>query len=239
MHLIYIDDSRDEKLCVFSALAIPIERWRANFQKIREFRRELKRSDGIYVYKELHAWKLVSGRGNISEKIVTKYRRCQIFREAVGLVAQLEGARLFNAVFPRKQQDRAFEYMVNRINRALEAWESHGILFCDEGNDNTITKLIRKMGVYNPIPSQFGAWQDTGQSTRNIPIDRIVEDPVFKKSERSYFIQLVDMVAYALLRRERQIPSKNKYDIHKVFDAVSGILVTAANKRDTEGIIRP
>ena len=35
---------------------------------------------------------------------------------------------------------------------------------------------------------------------KNTVIDRILEDPFFKNSEMSYFIQLADFCAYALLR---------------------------------------
>lgn len=95
------------------------------------------------------------------------------------------------------------------------------------------------MGRFNPIPSRFGTWLDTGQNYRNIPIDRIVEDPFFKKSDQSYFIQLVDFAAYALLRRERPIASKTKYGIDKIFNELSDILVREARPRDPNGIIRP
>lgn len=79
MHLIYVDDSRDEQLCVFSALALPIDQWHEAFRQVREFRRELRRVYGIYVYKELHAWKFVSGRGQPSDQVVTKKQRAAIF----------------------------------------------------------------------------------------------------------------------------------------------------------------
>lgn len=114
MHLIYIDDSRDEELCVFSALALPVDQWHEAFRQMRQFRRDLKRDYGIYVYKELHAWKFVSGRGHISDRIVTKSQRCAIFNQALTVGAELPGARLFNAVFPRKEDEKAFEWMLNR-----------------------------------------------------------------------------------------------------------------------------
>lgn len=239
MHLIYIDDSRDDKVCVFSALAVPADRWREAFQQIREWRRDLKRTHGIYVYKELHAWKFVSGRGRPSDRIITKSERVAIFRDGLRLIARLPGARLFNAAFPHKEERRAFERILNRINRTLQTWESHAILFCDEGKELVYTRLVRKMAVFNPIRSQFGLWPDTGEAYRNIPIDRIIEDPVFKKSHESYFIQLVDLVAYALLRRERPLPSKTKYGIDKGFGDLTPILVTEATRHDPEGIIRP
>ena len=97
MYLIYIDDSRDEELCVFSALMIPARQWRECFEEIRAFRRRLRDSDGIFVRKELHAWKFVSGRGRISPTVVTKYRRSRIFMEALRVVAGLPDVRLMNA----------------------------------------------------------------------------------------------------------------------------------------------
>jgi hypothetical protein len=238
MHLIYIDDSRDESVGTFSALAIAADQWRAAFQLVRDFRRRLKGTDGIYVYAEFHAWKFVSGRGRISERVVFKGRRCQIFKDSLQLVASLPGARLFNAVFPAGLDERAFERLLNRINRTMQEWNSHAILVCDEGKETAYTRLTRKMGVYNPIPSRFGVWQDSGEPTRNIPIDRVLEDPFFKKSERSYLIQLVDFCAYALLRRERPLPSKIRYGLDQAFNLLSPILVREASRQDPEGIIR-
>lgn len=239
MHLIYIDGSGDEQLCTFSCLALPIDQWHNAFRQVREFRRELRRAYGIYVYKELHAWKFVSGRGRPSDRIVTKGQRAAIFKEALKVMATLPGARLFNAVFPRKQDERAFEWTLNRINRTLKAWGSHTILVCDKGKETAYTRLVRRLYVYNPIPSQYGVWQDTGQSWKSIPLDRVVEDPFFKESAQSYFVQLVDFSAYALLRRERPVPSKTKYGLDTAFDILSPILVREARPSDPEGIIRP
>ena len=188
MHIIYVDDSRDEKLCVFSALAVPAHEWQQAFRQVRDFRRDLRRKDGIYVYVEVKAWKLVSGRGRISDTVVPKGRRCQISKDALRAVASLPGARLFNAVFSAKQDEKAFEWLLNRINRTMQAWDSRAILVCDEGKELIYTRLARRMHVYNPIPSRFRVWLDTGQRWRNIPIERIIEDPFFKASHQSYFI---------------------------------------------------
>ncbi len=239
MHLIYIDDSGDEQLCVFSAFALPADQWHGAFQHVREFRRELRRAYGIYVYKELHAWKFVSGRGQIADRVVTKGQRAAIFRNALEVMTKLPGARLFNAVFPRRDDERAFERLLNRINRTLKTWRSHAILICDEGKEAAYTRLVRRMYVYNPIPSQYGVWYDTGQSWKNVPLDRIIEDPFFKDSAQSYFVQLVDFAAYALLRREHPISSKSRYGLDTAFDILSPILVREARRSDPEGIIRP
>lgn len=48
---------------------------------------------------------------------------------------------------------------------------------------------------------------------------------MFKKSELSYFIQMVDFCAYALLRHENEspLPSKTKYGLHKSHEILDGI----------------
>lgn len=239
MHLIYIDDSGDEQLAVYSALALPAEQWRIAFSEVRKFRGDLRRAYGIYVYKELHAWKFVSGRGKIADRVVTKGQRVAIFNNALDLMTKLPGARLFNVVFPKAERMKGYEWLINRINRTLVAWGSHGILICDQGNELAYTRLVRKMGIYNPVPSNQGLWLDSGTAWKNFPVDRIVEDPFFKPSDQSYFIQLCDFAAYALLRRENPIPSKSRYGLDTSFNRLSSILVREARPRDPEGIIRP
>ena len=107
MHLVYIDDSRDEKSCIFTAIAVPDDSWKNCFGSIREYRRGLKKSDGIYVYKEFHAWKFVSGRGRISDRVVTKARRIEIFNETLGLMKDLP-VSIFNAISKKDEDERCF-----------------------------------------------------------------------------------------------------------------------------------
>ena len=86
-------------------------------------------------------------------------------------------------------------------------------MICDEGKDAIYTRLVRRM-----------------QTLENGAIERILEDPFFKQSDQSYFIQLSDFCAYALLRRERPIASKTKYGLDQAFNLLEPI---------SEGIIRP
>ena len=102
-----------------------------------------------------------------------------------------------------------------------------------------LQRQSEKCGVYNYIPSQFGQWQP-GVSARNIPTDRIIEDPVFKKSQRSYFLQLADCVAFALLKQESP-PSKftERYALRSMFQqTLDGVCFKQASPRDPQGIVR-
>ena len=236
MHLCYIDDSGDLQTRVFSALAVPLDTWRTCFEQIRDFRRDLRQQHGVFVKVEFHATTFVSGRGRISSQILGKYQRSELFKETLRFIARLPGVRLFNAVSPRANESRLYERLLNRINRTLLAWDSRGLLISDEGKD--YTSLVRRMGRHNPIPSMYGGWPEG--ATRNIVLAQIYEDPVFRKSHRSYFIQLADFCAYALLRSERQIGSKNKYGIHRAFDLLAPICTPECYRIDPRrlGIIR-
>src|SRR5215510_8856836 len=111
-------------------------------------------------------------------------------------------------VYRGAQRMLTFDRIINRINRTAEAYGQYTILICDEGQEVQFTRRLRKMRVHNPIPSDRGVWEDTGAVTKNIPVSRILEDPFFKDSSTSYFVQLVDFCAYALLRMEKPIPSR-------------------------------
>jgi hypothetical protein len=236
MYFCYIDDSGDEHTRVFSVLAVPVARWRECFEQVRAFRRDLRTQYGVFVKVEFHATEFVSGRGRISSRIIGKYERSQLFRRTLSEITTMPEVRLFNAVGPKAQEARLYERLLNRINRTLIAWGNPGILISDEGKD--FTSLVRRMRVHNPIPSMFGGWPE-GQ-TRNIVLAQIYEDPFFRKSHRSYFIQLADFCAYALLRSEHQIPSKNKYGLHQAFDILKPICTRECFRADPRklGIIR-
>jgi hypothetical protein len=237
MHFVYIDDSGDEKHRCFSALIVHEAAWKDAQLRIRNHRRALKRSDGMYVTKELHANEFVAGRGKIAVQVVPKGRRCQIFGQTLEIIASLPNAHLMNAFSSKANERVIFERLVNRINRSMAEWKSNAVIFHDEGKD--FTRLVRRMCIYNPIRSRYGAWPG-GSPYKNIPIDRVLEDIVYRDSKQSSFIQMVDFCAYALFRSEVLLASKSKYGLDKAFEALHPICIRAACNRDPRrlGIIR-
>ena len=220
-------------------MLIPEETWQECFDQFRDYRRQLKMSDGIFVHKEFHAWKFVSGRGKIADGIVTKGRRVELFRETLKQITQMPGLRIINALFPHKRDERAFEWLLNRVQRTMLEKDSRALIISDRGKEVAYTKFARRMHVYNPIPN-MGSQQGIDHSTRDIPINRIIEDPFFKDSERSYFIQLADFCSYALLRKARPTLYSRKYGINEAFDLLDAVLVKEAFRNDPweMGVIR-
>ena len=117
----------------------------------------------------------------------------------------------------------------------MQAQDSYCHLVCDEGKEDYYVKLVRKLRVYNPIPSQFGAW-NPGEFAKNIPIERIIEDPQFKDSRKSYFIQHADFMAFGLLRSEKPTPKIKRHGAHKSLDQLDESLNRVCNKKDPRGM---
>ena len=240
MHFVYIDDSCERPRYIFSAICVPCNQWNEAFARLQKWRKHLKDVHGIPTSYELHAQEFVSGRGSASQiGTISRHRRAQIFHRGVSITnwLNLSGVTVFNVCNTDDDQFKAFERLLNRINRTMKARDSYAHLICDQGKEDQYTKLVRKMRVFNPIPSKFGAWAD-GHGTKNITIERIIEDPQFKSSSKSYFIQQADFIAFALLRRENPTSRIKRHGLHKTFDELNECLETACSPNDPKGVIR-
>ena len=144
---------------------------------------------------------------------------------------------IINAITPNKRNHlKLFEYMLNLIDRTLKAKNALGVLICDEGNENKLTAKVRQMKRQNHIPNNFNLYSG---GSRDILLDRIIEDPLFKTSKSSYFIQLADFVAFSLLRNEKPLPTTQQ-KVKDAFNQLDQALIKAAYSSDPKhkGIIR-
>jgi uncharacterized protein (UPF0248 family) len=235
MYLIYIDESYDETHFAYSALFVDAFNWNEHLKKLREWRNNLFQNHGIPLDYELHATNFVGGRGQAPVNRDKSYR-AQLFFETIGMIEKMKTIDIINAITPNKKNHLLlFDYMLNRINRALEDKNAIGILICDEGNENKLTSIVRKMKKSNHVPSKYS---HTG-GRRDIPLHRIIEDPLFKTSKSSYFIQLADFVAFSLLRSEKPLPT-TLGPVATAFNQLDQTLIKKAFRNDPkqEGIIR-
>lgn len=235
MWFAYIDESKDNNsFFIYTALVIDGEKWTAAFQKTKAFRNRLKSDYGIGLNVELHAWKFAAGKQAISDRPILKPERAEIFREVMKFIADSGAFVVVSSCNVVEQY--AFERLLNRINRTAEVRNSNVLLFFDQGAEGEITKRVRRMRVYNPVNSKFGVWSDNNQKSKSIPLSRCIEDPVFKDSSASYFIQLADFCAYALLRQERPVPSRTALGYHTMYQELKSVSRKFTNPNDPSGL---
>lgn len=243
MFIFYLDESYDSNVFVLTAMRLMSEKFRETFTRVKDFRRDLNKRYGLYVSKELHATEFVAGRGNYSPKALGKYQRVQIFGEVLAFVAALPDIEVFNVRIqvpscPVDPHLRAFERMLNRIQASLDDYKTEGLLILDEGKEGMLRRISRQMTAINWIPSKYGSWGD-GSGKKNITLDRLIEDPLFKASHNSYFLQLADTVAFSLLKREvAPTPRVTKYGLDKMFDVLKPVLCLKASASDPFGVVR-
>jgi Protein of unknown function (DUF3800) len=125
------------------------------------------------------------------------------------------------------------------LKKRLTPYAAQVLLIADEGRQQEIARLRRKMAVINYVPSRYGAWQG-GAKAKNIPLSHFVEDALFRDSERSLFIQLADCAAFALLKRESTpTPNIKKQGIEKLWDLhLRPVRLKQAASGDPDGIVR-
>jgi uncharacterized protein DUF3800 len=248
MHFFYVDESYDQIKFVISAIRVAIEQWKGVLREIKGFRSNLRSNWGIKLKSELHAHSFVRHCSDgVSTRNLSIADRRKIFEQTIDFIAALP-VEIINVCLPlqnfgnrsNEAHYQAVDRLFNRIQTNVSRLQpqSHALVIFDKGKEQQITKLSRRLAVFNYIPSQFGTWSD-GARAKNIATDRIIEDPVFRESRDSYFLQLADFVAFALLKREVP-PSKfvQQWGYHTLFDKLRPVLCLAASQYDRYGIVR-
>jgi hypothetical protein len=231
--VVYLDESMQGTMVVTAAILIPASVWNKALDHQVATRKLLRHARGVFVSKEIHASEFVSGRGRYSKFGESKADRADIFKTLLDRHALIPGMRLFCVVCEnKKQQNWGFERLLNRIQRYCEPLNGTFILAPDIGFDWLYTKLSRKLRRYNPVPNSGNL------GYTSLPVYRLIEDPLFLDSKKSFFIQSADAIAYALLRNERP-RSDDPFGIDQYFkNTMADVMVKEANRKDPLGIIR-
>lgn len=241
VEIAYIDESYDDETFAMSALVVPVAHWRETFEAVKAHRQRLK----IFTSKELHL-EFVSGRGRISDRMIPKGLRAQLFRETMDMLAALPHVCVISGAWPMDGTDKrdihakAFSRIAERLQRRALDNRGHILRMVDEGKDVELHRIARRSAVYNMVGSRYGGWED-GSPAKNIPNDRLIEDPIFRSSARSYFLQLADFIAFALLKSETTAtPLVQRYRLDECYERLKPIIITKASSKDPRklGIVR-
>ncbi len=251
MFIMYVDESGDPGVFkmvgkpnsqhfILSGLIVPVEDWNNCMERLKTFRRYLKETYGLPVREEIHASELIRIDKIKTYRNIKKTQRLQILKDFIREIPNIFNlSKNINICLDKTSfaadtnfKALAWSRLIQRYDTFLKKSASKiGIIVADGMEDLEVRGLLRKMRVYNPIPSKFGG------PPRQIPTTNIIEDVFIRDSRHSYFIQAVDSIAHILYRREFPKSSLKKYGIDKSFLDLKNILLREAS-RDDHGIVR-
>ena len=180
---------------------IDADLWPAAFDEMLRFRRRIRDTFGVPMRAEIKANYLLRNSGDLRPVNLGAGARRVIYRAHMRVLQTLP-ARAFAVVVDKRGASRppavafdlAWEGMLQRLERTSRAEHATFMVMHDEGEDDAIRRWVRRARRHLTAGSAFG----TGQF-RN-PANLLVDDPVARRSEQSYFVQLADLVAYAAFR---------------------------------------
>jgi hypothetical protein len=256
--IFYIDESMDDDVYAITSVAIPFLRfvdqvwtivWPDHFEAIRDWRTDVKNVHGIPVRKELHGNKLASGRGRYRHGKQQFSRRAAagVYGDLLSRLVFLPDTSIISVVGTRSSKlygqtklEAILHALLQRMRKACSDTKRNGLVFFDEGHGE-YRKLYRRSLVYLPTGSQFGGWSSLGFS-KNLPLDNFVKDGNEKSSKHSFYIQLADLIVYALkIKGERKSltswqAANNLQDLYGKIPMAK--LNTKASWKDPLGIVR-
>jgi hypothetical protein len=217
----YVDESGDTGLVnsptrhfALSGLVIHESNWRSFVSAMIVFRKTMRVTYGLPLRHEIHAADYIR-----SAPVPGMARNAwlSILRNFLDELAKLNYISITNVVIDKTTKPPAYDVfqwawqlLFQRFQNTLQYGNfpggfqnDSGIVFTDATDGKKLTRLVRRMSVYNPVPNtpQYG----TGY--RQLPAVRLIEDPHPKDSADSYFIQACDTCAYFL----RQSIAPNRY----------------------------
>ncbi len=90
--------------------------------------------------------------------------------------------------------DLAWEGLLQRLERTSYYESKTFAVFHDEGEDDAIRKWVRRARRHLTAGSAYG------MGSLSVNARLLVDDPVARRSQQSYFVQVADLVAYAAFR---------------------------------------
>lgn len=252
MYFMYVDESGDSGLInspkrhfVLTGLIVHETRWRSCLDQLIAFRRRIKSGFGVKLSEELHAYALVSSPGSLNR--IKKNDRLTIVRSFADELASINDFRIINVVVDKQSKQDGYDVFDSAWTALIQRFENtlirgnfpgpihpseHGIILPDKTDVKKLTQILRKMRRYNPVPKSGNL------GYRNLTVARVVEDPIFKDSQDSYFIQAADLAAYLLQQRLEPSSYMRKKSGKNYFLRLKPILFTAASSNDSLGIVK-
>ena len=175
-----------------------------------------------------------------------KFQRLAILRNMLDELAKADYIRITGVIIDKAGKpanydvfDYAWRTLFQRVENTIGYGNFPGQYRTDKGMvivDNTdgtkLRTVVRKMAVYNPIPSLSGG------RARDLPTVHLIEDPYPKDSAQSYLIQACDVCAYFLQQKVAANSYIRKQGAANYYHRLRPVLNVHASRTNGFGIVR-
>lgn len=252
MYLMYVDESGDtgrkagssQYFCL-SGLVVHESDWRNMINALLAHRKVLRANYGLPVRAEIHASEYMQ-RGVFG---LEKHIRLAVLRNVLDEVAKLNYLSLTHVVVDKTGKPPEYDVLQAAWGTLFQRFENtllygnfhgghkqdYGMVITDATAGTKLMRLMRRMAVYNQIPSNS---LNAGGS-RNIPIVKIIEDPSGRDSAESLPIQVCDVAVYFLMQFLKPNSYIRRKHASNYFTRLQPILNKYASRTDRSfGIVR-
>jgi len=255
MFIIYIDESGDSGLIeensptryyVLSGLVMHELRWNEYLDRLVHFRKRMRSTHGLLMREEIHCARLINRPGELVR--IPRQDRLTILRHFANELALMTDLNIINVVVDKMGKppeydvtETAWTAMLQRFHNTMSYRnyrgpvnaDDSGLVVPDAGDVKKITNLLRRLRRHNPVPHR----RSKGPGFSNVMLTKIVEDPYFKNSEDSYFIQAADLAAFLLYQKLAPSAYAKKKNVNNYFNTLNPVLCKVASSTDQDGIV--
>lgn len=248
----YVDESGDVGLnnsptryFVLSAIVIHELRWRQTLESLVEFRRLIRDTKGLKLSEEIHCTEFINNPGDLIR--IKRNDRLDIIKKCIDWLNSQSDINVFSVVIDKEgRSDDIFELawktlitrfentISNKNFRGSSNTDDKGIILADNTEGQKLRKLIRKMRHYNTIPNNKSLYTS---GYRNIQLNSVIEDPIFRDSKYSFLHQMNDVLAYCVRQKYQPNSYMRKKGGHNFYKRLNNVIVQKVTSKNDFGIV--
>jgi len=257
MYIAYYDEAGDDGLpgstpiFVLSCLYVHSLNWKDIYQKIHNFRVQLKQDFGLPVKLEFHTKQFLLNKNPFRQFGISDNDRILAVDLFCKFISTLDIQAINVAINKTivkspnyKVLETALSYSVQRVENTLirQKPDERFLIITDEGRVGVMRDTTRKIQKINFIPSKFNP------TSYRQEIKLLIEDPLPKDSRESYWIQVSDLMAFVVYsyimltklngKLHNRMPHLvNEKKIIEWLESMKNILNLSASQNEKYGIV--
>lgn len=249
MYFLYVDESGDcgaydstkpdktgSKYFIMSGILVHVDKWKISLDILKAFRRKIAREGFLAYDVEFHCAEMIDPHKVLAYTSISVKDRWRILEEFATVIGDNQAFKTINVVIDKSTTTLpSNEFITASISELYKAFDeflknekTRGLVFLDRANEKIVNTHVRKL-------------LGTGVTYEQKHFERIgwiIEDPIFRISSDSMFIQAADTIAYCLKEYEFSTQSKRKFQAHRFFSSRLKKIVFESSKTDEKGFIK-